>query len=167
LFQTQFRPEQIHPTVFIASGAVIVGDVTLGEESSVWFNATLRGDTTPLTIGPRTNIQEGCIFHADPGFPVVIGAGATIGHGAVIHGAQVGDNTLIGIRSVLLNGVVVGENCIVGACALLTQGKEFPPGSLIMGAPAKVIRELTPVEIEGNRRSAEEYVKRSRAFRRG
>lgn len=144
-----------------------MGDVTLGEESSVWFNATLRGDTAPLTIGPRTNIQEGCIFHADPGFPVIVGAGATIGHGAVIHGAQVGDNTLIGIRSVLLNGVVVGENCIVGACALLTQGKVFPPGSLIMGAPAKVIRELTPTEIEGNRRSAEEYVKRSRAFRRG
>lgn len=144
-----------------------MGDVTLGEESSVWFNATLRGDTAPLTIGPRTNIQEGCIFHADPGFPVIVGAGATIGHGAVIHGAQVGDNTLIGIRSVLLNGVVVGENCIVGACALLTQGKVFPPGSLIMGAPAKVIRELTPAEIEGNRRSAEEYVKRSRAFRRG
>ncbi|GAB4443601.1 MAG: gamma carbonic anhydrase family protein [Anaerolineae bacterium] len=167
MFQTQFRPEQIHPTAFIAPGVVIVGDVTLGEESSVWFNATLRGDTAPLTIGPRTNIQEGCIFHADPGFPVIVGAGATIGHGAVIHGAQVGDNTLIGIRSVLLNGVVVGENCIVGACALLTQGKVFPPGSLIMGAPAKVIRELTPAEIEGNRRSAEEYVKRSRAFRRG
>lgn len=167
MFQTQFRPEQIHPTAFIAPGVVIVGDVTLGEECSVWFNATLRGDTTPLTIGPRTNIQEGCIFHADPGFPAIVGAGATIGHGAVIHGAQVGDNTLIGIRSVLLNGVVVGENCIVGACALLTQGKEFPPGSLIMGAPAKVVRELTPAEIEGNRRSAEEYVKRSRAFRRG
>ncbi|MCK6625049.1 MAG: gamma carbonic anhydrase family protein [Anaerolineae bacterium] len=166
MFHTQFRPEQIHPTAFIAPGVVIVGDVTLDEECSVWFNATLRGDTTPLTIGPRTNIQEGCIFHADPGFPVIVGAGATIGHGAVIHGAQVGDNTLIGIRSVLLNGVVVGENCIVGACALLTQGKEFPPGSLIIGAPAKVVRELTPAEIEGNRRAAEEYVKRSRAFGR-
>lgn len=164
MFQTQFRPEQIHPTAFIAQGAVIVGDVTLGEECSVWFNATLRGDSMPLTIGPRTNIQEGCIFHADPGFPAIIGAGVTIGHGAVVHGAEVGDNSLIGIRSVLLNGVVVGENCIVGACALLTQGKEFPPGSLIMGAPAKVIRPLTPEEIERNRRSAEEYVKRSRAF---
>lgn len=166
MFQTQFRPEQIHPTAFIAQGAVIVGDVTIGEECSVWFNATLRGDSMPLTIGPRTNIQEGCIFHADPGFPAIIGAGVTIGHGAVVHGAQVGDNSLIGIRSVLLNGVVVGENCIVGACALLTQGKEFPPGSLIMGAPAKVIRPLTPAEIERNRHSAEEYVKRSHAFMR-
>ncbi len=165
MFQTQFRAEQIHPTAFIAQGAVIVGDVTIGEECSVWFNATLRGDSMPLTIGPRTNIQEGCIFHADPGFPAIIGAGVTVGHGAIVHGAQVGDNALIGIRSVLLNGVVVGENCIVGACALLTQGKEFPPGSLIMGAPAKVIRPLTPAEIERNRHAAEEYVKRSRAFR--
>jgi carbonic anhydrase/acetyltransferase-like protein (isoleucine patch superfamily) len=164
MFQTQFRLDQIQPTAFIAQGAVIVGDVTLGEEVSVWFNATLRGDTTPITIGPRTNIQEGCIFHADPGFPAIIGAGVTVGHGAVIHGAQVGDNTLIGIRSVLLNGVVVGENCIVGACALLTQGKTFPPGLLIMGAPAQVVRELTPEEIERNRRAAAEYVKRSRAF---
>jgi carbonic anhydrase/acetyltransferase-like protein (isoleucine patch superfamily) len=164
LFQTQFRAEQIHPTAFIGQGAIIVGDVTLAEETSVWFNASLRGDSTPITIGPRTNIQEGCIFHADPGFPAVIGAGVTVGHGAVIHGARVGDNTLIGIRSVLLNGVVVGENCIIGACALLTQGKEFRPGSLIIGAPARVVRELTPEEIEHNRRAAEEYVRRSRAF---
>lgn len=164
MFQTEFRPEQIHPTAFIAQGAVIVGDVTLAEEVSVWFNATLRGDSTPLTIGPRTNIQEGCIFHADPGFPAIIGAGVTVGHGAVVHGAKVGDNTLIGIRSVLLNGVVVGENCIIGAGALLTQGKHFPAGSLILGSPAQVIRPLTPEEIERNRHSAAEYVKRSRAF---
>ena len=164
LFQTQFRPEQVHSTAFIAQGAVVVGDVTLGEETSVWFNASLRGDSTPITIGPRSNIQEGCILHADPGFPAIIGAGVTVGHGAVVHGARVGDNSLIGIRAVLLNGVVVGENCIVGACALLTQGKEFPPGSLIMGAPAKVVRELSVEEIERNRRAAEEYVKRSRAF---
>jgi carbonic anhydrase/acetyltransferase-like protein (isoleucine patch superfamily) len=164
LFQTQFRPEQVHPTAFIAPGAIVVGDVTLGEETSVWFNATLRGDTTPVTIGPRSNIQEGCIFHADPGFPAIIGAGVTVGHGAVVHGAQVGDNSLIGMRSVLLNGVVVGENCIIGACALLTEDKKFPAGTLIMGAPAKAVRELTPEEIERNRRAAAEYVKRSRAF---
>lgn len=164
MFATQFRPDQIHPTAFIAPGAIIVGDVTLAAESSVWFNATLRGDTTPIAIGPRSNIQEGCIFHADPGFPAIIGQGVTVGHGAVIHGATVGDNTLIGMRAILLNGVVVGENCIVGAGALLTQGKVFPPGSLIMGAPAKVVRPLTSEEIERNRSSAEAYVKRSRAF---
>ncbi|MFN8457532.1 MAG: gamma carbonic anhydrase family protein [Anaerolineae bacterium] len=165
MFQTEFRPEQVHPTAFIAPGAVIVGDVTLAEEVSVWFNATLRGDSTPVTIGPRSNIQEGCIFHADPGFPAIIGAGVTVGHGAVIHGAQVGDNTLVGIRAVLLNGVVVGENCIIGAGALLTQGKHFPPGSMILGAPAQVVRPVTPEEIERNRHAAAEYVKRLHAFK--
>lgn len=164
MFDTKFRPEQIDSTAFVAQGVVIVGDVTLAAETSVWFNATLRGDTTPLTIGARTNIQEGSILHADPGFPTIIGQGVTIGHGAVVHGARVGDNALIGIRSVLLNGVVVGENCVVGANSLLTQGKVFPPGSLIMGSPAKVVRPLTPEEIEQIRVSAESYVRRSRAF---
>ncbi len=165
MFQTTFRPELVHTTVFIAQGVIIVGDVTLAEEASVWFNSTLRGDTTPLTIGPRTNIQEGCILHADPGFPAILGAGVTVGHGAVVHGAKIGDNTLIGIRAVLLNGVVVGENCIVGAGALLTEGKEFPPGSLILGTPAQVKRPLTPAEIERNRLTAATYVQRARAFR--
>lgn len=164
MLQTKFRADQIHPTVFIGQGVVIVGDVTLEAESSVWFNATLRGDTTPIHVGIRTNIQEGCILHADPGFPAMIGAGVTIGHGAVIHGAKVGDNSLIGIRAVLLNGATVGENCIVGANSLLTQGKVFPPGSLIMGTPAKVIRSLTQEEIEANRATANRYVERSRAF---
>jgi carbonic anhydrase/acetyltransferase-like protein (isoleucine patch superfamily) len=165
LFQTTFRAELIHPSVFIAQGAVVVGDVTIAEEAGVWFNSTLRGDSTPLTIGPRTNIQEGCILHADPGFPVIIGAGVTVGHGAVIHGAKIGDNSLIGIRAVLLNGVVVGENCIVGAGALLTEGKEFPAGSLILGAPAQVKRQLTPEEIERNRLTAATYVLRAQAFK--
>jgi carbonic anhydrase/acetyltransferase-like protein (isoleucine patch superfamily) len=165
--QIQFRPELIHPTVFIAPGAVVVGEVTLAEEASIWFNATLRGDTTPVTVGRGTNIQEGCILHADPGFPTIVGAGVTGGHGAGIHGARIGDNTLIGIRSVLLNGVVVGENCIVGACALLTEGKEYPPGSLILGVPAKVVRPLTPTEIEHNRLSAQRYMEKARAFMTG
>jgi carbonic anhydrase/acetyltransferase-like protein (isoleucine patch superfamily) len=163
-FHTEFRSDQIHPTVFLAQGAVVVGDVTLAEETSVWFNATLRGDTTPITVGPRTNIQEGCILHADPGFPAILGAGVTVGHRAIIHGAKIGDNTLVGMGAILLNGVVVGENCVIGAGALLTQGKEFPPGSLILGAPAKVVREVTPEEIEQNRTAARTYVRRSRAF---
>lgn len=162
--QTQFPSTQIHPSVFIGRGAVIVGDVMLEANSSVWFNATLRGDTTPIQVGAGTNIQEGSILHADPDFPTVLGVGVTIGHGAVIHGAKVGDNTLIGIRAVLLNGVTVGENCIVGANSLLTQGKVFPPGSLIMGTPAKVIRPLRPEEVEANRATAERYMERSRAF---
>ena len=117
-------------------------------------------------MGPRTNIQEGCILHADPGYPTVIGSGVTVGHGAVVHGARVGDNTLIGIRAVLLNGVEVGENSLVGACALLTEGKKYPPNSLILGMPAKVVRELTLDEIEANRGSAGRYVERARAFKR-
>ena len=164
MFDTQFLPQQVHSSVFVGQGVVIVGDVWLEEESSVWFNSTLRADTTPVTIGAGTNIQEGCILHADPGFPVVIGDGVTIGHGAVVHGAKVGNNSLIGIRAVLLNGVVIGKNCVVGANSLLTQGKEFPAGSLILGSPAKVIRPLTPAEIEANRLTAQTYVERSRAF---
>jgi len=164
IINTEFRPKQIHSTAFVGQGVVIVGDVTLAEESSVWFNTTLRGDTTPIYVGPHSNLQEGCILHADPGFPAKIGVGVTVGHGAIIHGAVVGDNSLIGMRSVLLNGVVVGENSIVGACALLTQGKVFPPGSLIMGSPAQVVRPLTPEEIESNRVAAQSYVERSRAF---
>ncbi len=107
MFETEFPAHQIHSTAFVGQGAVIVGDVTLSEGCSVWFNATLRGDTSPIYIGPGSNIQEGCILHADPGFPATIGRGVTVGHGAVIHGARVGDNSLIGIRAVLLNGVVV------------------------------------------------------------
>lgn len=165
MFNIQFHPEQVHPSVWIAPGAVVVGDVTLEENVSIWFQSVLRGDTESLTIQANTNIQEGCILHADPGFPLFIGKGVTIGHGAVIHGAKVGDNALIGIRSVLLNGVVVGENSIVGACALLTQNKIYPPNSLILGAPAKAIRELTPEEVEQNRHSAAEYVRKSQAFK--
>ena len=164
---TTVHPEKIHPTAFIAQGAVVIGDVTLGEDVGVWFNTTLRGDVEAIVIGPRTNIQEGCILHADPGYPTVIGSGVTVGHGAVVHGARVGDNVLIGIRAVLLNGVEVGENCLVGACALLTEGKKYPPNSLILGMPAKVVRELTPAEIEGNRGSAERYVQRASAFKLG
>jgi carbonic anhydrase/acetyltransferase-like protein (isoleucine patch superfamily) len=165
MFHTEFRPDQIHPSVFVGQGAVIVGDVTLAESCSVWFHATLRADTSPISVGPGTNIQEGAMFHADPGYPAVIGRRVTIGHGALIHGAKVGDNTLIGMRAVLLNGVVVGENCLVGAKALLTEGKEFPPGSLILGSPARRIRALTPQEIEQNRRNAAVYVERARAFK--
>lgn len=161
---THFHPEQIHPTVFIAPGAVVVGDVTLGAQASVWFNATLRGDVEALSIGPASNIQEGCILHADPGYPTVIGAGVTVGHGAVVHGATVGDNCIVGIRAVLLNGAVVGENSIVGAGALLTEGKVYPPNSLLLGMPARVARELTLDEIEANRTSAARYVARAAAF---
>ncbi len=164
-FHTRPRPEQIHPTVFLAQGAVVIGDVTLEQDCSVWFNAVLRGDTEALRIGAGTNLQDGAILHADPGYPTIIGQGCTVGHRAIVHGAQVGDNTLVGMGAILLNGVHVGENCIVGAGALLTQDKTFSAGSLILGTPAKVIRELTPDEIAANRASAAGYIQKARAFK--
>lgn len=167
MFNTQFRPNQIHPSAFIASGAVIVGDVILAELTSIWFNAVLRGDTTPITIGARSNIQDGAILHADPGFPAEIGEGVTVGHGAIVHGAKIGHNTVIGMGAIVLNGAVVGENCIVGAGALITEGKIFPSGVLIIGSPAKAVRELTEDDINRNYLSAETYVMRSRAFMAG
>lgn len=165
MFHTDFRPEQIHPSVFLGRGAVIVGDVTLAENCSVWFNATLRGDAEAISIGQGTNIQEGAIFHADPGYPAVVGAGVTVGHGAIIHGARVGDNSLIGMRAVLLNGAVIGQNCLVGANALIPEDKVFPAGSLIVGSPARVARSLTPEEVEKLKEAATTYVERAEAFK--
>lgn len=162
---TTFRPEQVDASVFIAQGAVVVGDVTLKQNASVWFNAVLRGDIEPIAIGADTNIQDGAVLHGDPGFPVVIGTGCTIGHQAIVHGAQVSDNTLVGMGAILLNGVSVGPNCIIGAGALLTQGKQFPANSLILGSPARVVRELSPEEIAANRISAQNYSHKAQAFK--
>ena len=167
MFHTTYRPQQVHPSAWIAPSAIVVGDVTLGESCSVWFHASLRGDIEAILIGPRTNIQEGVIFHADPGYPAVVGADVTIGHGAIIHGARIGDQAVIGMRAVLLNGAVIGPQSLVGAGALVTEGKVFPPGVLILGSPAKVIRDLTLEEIARNRRAAAIYVQRAQAFRSG
>jgi carbonic anhydrase/acetyltransferase-like protein (isoleucine patch superfamily) len=167
MFQTTFRGHQLHPSVWLAPSAIVVGDVTLAEACGVWFHASLRGDTEAILIGPRTNIQEGAIFHADPGYPVVVGADVTIGHGAIVHGARIGDQTVIGMRATLLNGAVIGAQSLVGAGALVTEGKTFPPGVLIVGSPARVVRDLTPDEIERNRYAAAIYVQRAQAFRSG
>jgi carbonic anhydrase/acetyltransferase-like protein (isoleucine patch superfamily) len=163
--QTEFRPQQIHPTVFLAQGAIVVGNVTLSEACSVWFHASLRGDVEPIMIGPRTNIQEGAIFHVDPGFPVRVGVGVTVGHGAIVHGATIGDNVVVGMHSTILNGAVIGADSIVGANSLVTEGKHFPAGSLIIGSPARVARALTTEEIERNRLAADTYVKRAVVFK--
>ena len=164
-YDVSWRPELVAPTAFIAPGAVVVGDVTLEAQVNIWFNAVLRGDTAPLRVGADSNVQDGAVIHADPGFPAIVAKGCTIGHNAIVHGAQVGDNALIGMGAILLNGVVVGRDSIVGAGALLTQGKRFPAASLILGSPAKVIRSLSPAEIEANRASAQAYVAKAAAFR--
>jgi len=160
-----FRPEQVHATAFLARGAVVVGDVAIGEESSVWFNAVARADCEAVRIGRRTNVQDCCVLHADPGFPCTLGDGVTVGHGAIVHGATVGDNVTIGMGAVVMNGAVVGENSVVGAGALVTEGTVVPAGSLVLGLPGKVVRATTPEEIERNRRAAAHYVAAARAFR--
>jgi len=161
------RPEQIHASVYLAPGAVVVGDVTLGEDSSVWFNAVLRGDVESIRLGKRTNVQDGCILHADPGFPCTLGDGITVGHGAIVHGATIKDNVTIGMKSVVMNGATVGENSIVAVGAVVTEGTQIPPGSLAIGIPAKVRRQLTPEQIEMNRMAAEHYVENAKAFAKG
>ncbi len=160
-----FRPDQVHSTAFIAPGAVVLGDVTLAEHSSVWFHAVLRADVAPIVVHAGTNVQDGCVLHGDVGFPTTLHAGVTVGHGAIVHGACVHANTLIGMRAVLLNGVVVEENCIVAAGSLLTSSKHFPAGHLIMGTPARVIRPLTEEELAHNRHAAQEYVEHARVFK--
>nr|BAT29820.1 transferase [Aureimonas sp. AU22] len=154
-------------SVFIAPGAHVIGDVTLGSEVGVWFGAVIRGDVARITVGARTNIQDGAILHADPGFPLEIGEGCTIGHRAVVHGCTLGDNTLVGMGATILNGARVGANCLVGAGALVTEGKAFPDGSLIVGAPARVVRPLDEAAIEGLRQSAARYVANARRFQAG
>jgi carbonic anhydrase/acetyltransferase-like protein (isoleucine patch superfamily) len=145
-------------TIFIAKSADVVGKVKLGNFISVWFQAVIRGDVDSITIGDRTNIQDGTVVHVAPGYPTVIGSGVSIGHNAIIHGCEIGDNVLIGMGAIILNGAKIGDNSIVGAGSLVTQGKVFPPNSLIMGSPAKVARELKPEEIQSIRDNAEEYL---------
>jgi carbonic anhydrase/acetyltransferase-like protein (isoleucine patch superfamily) len=157
----------IHPTAFVAPTATVVGDVRLAEESSIWFGAVLRGDIEPVVVGPRSNVQDGCILHTGVGEPAIVGADVTLGHGAIVHGCRIGDNVLVGMRATLLNGAQVGDNCLIGAGALVTQGTIIPPGSLVLGMPAKVIRPLTPEEIESIRISAAHYVEYARRYLAG
>ncbi|MFC6444044.1 gamma carbonic anhydrase family protein [Shinella zoogloeoides] len=152
---------------WVAPDANVIGKVILGEDVGIWFGATLRGDNEPIIVGARSNIQEGTVVHTDPGKPVIIGEGCTIGHGAIIHGCTIGNNSLIGMGATVLNGAVIGNNCLVGANALVTEGKVFPDNSLIVGAPAKAIRTLDAEAIEGLKKSAESYVRNWQRFKRG
>lgn len=164
LFEHAGRAPTIDPEAYVTETAVVIGNVALAAGASIWFGAVLRGDNDPITIGARSNIQDNCTLHADPGFPATVGEGCTVGHGAIVHGCTVEDNCLIGMGSTILNGARIGRDSIVGACALVTEGKQFPPGSLILGVPAKVARPLTPEEITGIGRSATGYFNRSRQF---
>ncbi|AZF36577.1 Carbonic anhydrase, gamma class [Pseudomonas sp. R4-39-08] len=155
----------IHVETFIAQDATVIGNVTLAQGVSVWPQAVLRGDNEPIHIGQHSNVQEGAVLHADPGFALTVGEGVTIGHQAMLHGCTIGDGALIGIQAVVLNGAVIGRNCLVGAGAVVTEGKVFPDNSLILGAPAKVVRELTPEAIAGMHRNAADYVVKGQAYK--
>lgn len=157
---------QIHDSAYAADSATIIGKVVLAKDASVWPQAVLRGDNGErIEVGERSNIQDGAILHTDPGFTLSIGEDVSVGHQAMLHGCSIGSGTLIGIQAVILNGASIGKNCLVGAGAVVTERKVFPDNSLIVGAPAKVLRELTEGEIAGLRRNATEYVERGRRYR--
>ncbi len=153
----------IHGETFVAEQATVIGAVTLEQGVSVWPQAVLRGDNEPIHIGQHSNVQEGAVLHADPGFPLTVGANVTIGHQAMLHGCSIGEGSLVGIQAVVLNGAVIGRNCLVGAGAIVTEGKVFPDNSLILGAPAKVVRELAPEAIANLHANTAEYVRKGQA----
>jgi len=151
---------------WIAPNATLLGDVTLKPGASVWFGAVIRGDNDPILIGENSNVQDGSVLHTDAGEPLTIGRGVTVGHMAMLHGCEIGDNSLIGIGAVILGRARIGRNCLIGANALITEGKVIPDGSLVMGQPGKVIRRLEPGQIEALKASAEHYVQNWQRYRR-
>ena len=156
---------QVPASAYVASGATVIGQVILGEGASVWPAAVVRADNERITVGARTNVQDGAVLHADPGIPLTIGENVSIGHQAMLHGCTIGDGSMIGIQAVILNRAVIGKNCLVGAGAIVTEGKSFPDRSLLVGAPAKVVRELTDKEVEFIRSNADDYRKRQEAYK--
>ena len=158
------RPD-IHPDTWVAPDANLIGQVVLEEAASVWFGCTNRADHEEIRIGSGTNVQENCVMHIDLGFPLTIGAGCTIGHKVMLHGCTIGENSLIGMGATVLNGAMIGKNCLIGAGALLSEYKVLPDGSLVMGAPGKIVRELDEQAIQGLRASALHYQDNMRRFR--
>lgn len=164
----EVAPELVAPEdYFVADSAQVIGRVRLGRAASIWFNAVLRGDQERISVGDESNIQESAVLHTDPGYPLDIGPGVTVGHQAMLHGCTIGANSLIGIQAVVLNGATIGKNCLIGAGALIPEGKIIPDNSLVIGAPGRVKRELTDEEIAGLTRSARHYVENGRRFARG
>ena len=151
---------------WVAPNAAVIGRVTLGEDTSVWFNAVIRGDHEPIRIGARCNVQEGAVLHVDPGFPMVIEDEVTVGHMVMLHGCTIGKGALIGIGAIVLNGAKIGSGCLIGAGALIPQGKEIPPNSLVMGAPGKIIREVNDKDRDLIAWGVDDYVRRSKLYAR-
>lgn len=155
----------IHESVFIADNAAIIGKVSLNENVSVWFSAVLRGDNELISVGRGSNIQDGAILHTDPGFALTLGNDVSIGHQAMLHGCTIDSNTLVGMQAVILNGALIGRNCLVGAGAVVTEGKVFPDNSLILGAPARVARQLNDEDIGRLKQNAGSYIQRRQHFK--
>jgi carbonic anhydrase/acetyltransferase-like protein (isoleucine patch superfamily) len=158
---------KVSDSAWVADSAQVIGTVELAEEASVWFGVVIRGDTDTIRIGRRSNIQDLSVLHADAGMPLTLGDDVTVGHKVMLHGCTIGDGSLIGIGAIVLNGAKIGKGCLVGAGSLVTEGKEFADGSMIMGSPAKVVRQLTPEQLAGLLCSAEHYVGNARRYRAG
>jgi len=167
IYQLDSMAPRVDPTAWVADSAQVMGNVTLEADASIWFGVVIRGDNEPITIGEGSNIQDASVLHSDLGKPLTVGKRVTVGHGVMLHGCTVGDESLIGIGAVVLNGAVIGKNCLVGAGSLVTEGKVFPDGSMIMGSPARVVRQLTPEQMDGLRLSAQHYIDNANRFRAG
>ena len=164
IYRIKGHAPQVAATAYIAAEATLIGRVSVGERASVWSGAVVRGDNEPITLGEASNVQEGAVLHADPGFPLAVGRDVSVGHQAMLHGCTVGDGTLVGIQAVVLNGAVIGRDCLIGAGAIVTERKIFPDRSLILGAPAKVARELTDEDIQRMRANVADYVERAATY---
>jgi carbonic anhydrase/acetyltransferase-like protein (isoleucine patch superfamily) len=167
IYELDGQAPTVAETAWVADSAQVMGDVRLAAGASVWFGAVLRGDTEPIVIGEGSNIQDGSVLHTDKHLPLTIGRHVTVGHQVMLHGCTIGDESLIGIGAIVLNGVKIGKNCLVGAGSLVTEGKEFPDGSMILGSPARVVKSLSPEQIEGLRRSASHYMENADRYRQG
>ncbi len=160
----RFRNDLVDDTAYVAAGAIVLGDVTIGSGSSVWFNAVIRGDTAAIRIGDETNVQDLCMVHADPGFPCTIGNRVTIGHAAVVHGATIEDECMIGMRAVVMNGAKIGKGSLIAVGAVVTEGTEIPPGSVVMGVPGKIRRDMTEADRDRVAHAAHHYVAQAKKF---
>jgi carbonic anhydrase/acetyltransferase-like protein (isoleucine patch superfamily) len=165
IFEVDGVTPKIADSAWVADSAEVMGDVVLGDDVGIWFGVVVRGDTSAIRVGARTNIQDLSVLHSDVGMPLTIGSGVTVGHNAILHGCTVGDDSLIGIGAIVLNGAKIGKGCLVGAGALVTEGKEFPDGCMILGSPARVVMPLSPEQLQGLRTSAAHYVANARRFK--
>jgi carbonic anhydrase/acetyltransferase-like protein (isoleucine patch superfamily) len=167
IFEFEGVRPRIDATAWVADTARVVGDVALGPRASVWFGCAVRGDIEPISVGADSNVQDNAVLHTDDGCPLLIGSLVTVGHGAILHGCTIGDESLVGMGAIVLNNARIGRHCLVGAGALVTEGKQFPDGSLIVGSPAKAVRTVSPEQIAGILANARRYVENAARYRRG